>query len=319
MRITFWGTRGSIPTPMTADEFRVKVKRLFLNAHNIDLTNEAAVDSYLDNRALPDAMTFGGNTPCIEITEGAHRIIIDCGSGLHLLGRQMVKAGLIKGQRIDILQSHTHWDHLIGFPFFAPAYIQGNEIHVYGVHSNLKERFEQQMDLIHFPITMDDMAARITFHQLNSGESFTLGPFTVVNKALHHPGASYSYRISCGEKTVVYATDGEYKEPTDDVYVPYINFFKNADVLIFDAMYATLEQTVEKENYGHSTGIIGAGIALNACVKTLVLFHHDPESSDIQIAQSFNEVKQYLGTLMSSTTDCPLNLIISYDGLVIDI
>jgi phosphoribosyl 1,2-cyclic phosphodiesterase len=319
MKVTFWGTRGSIPTPMTADEFRIKTKRLIMNAKNVNISDETEVDSYLNSRPLPEAMTFGGNTPCVEITEGNHQIIFDCGSGLRLLGRQMMKTGLTPGHRIDIIQSHTHWDHLMGFPFFAPAYAKGNEIHIHGVHSNLKKRFEQQMDLIHFPITMDDMAAGITFHQLKSGEEFTLGPFAIINKGLNHPGGSYTYRISSNGKSIVYATDGEYKEPTDDVYVPYIDFFKNADVLIFDAMYATLEQTVEKENYGHSTAVIGIGIALSAGVKTLVLFHHDPESSDSQVAQSYFEAKQYLETRGKEIFGHSLNLIVSYDGLVIEV
>ncbi|MFC1693378.1 MBL fold metallo-hydrolase [Candidatus Latescibacterota bacterium] len=318
MRITFWGIRGSIPSPMTADEFRIKVKRLLINARNVNLNDESTVDAYLDTMPFPDAMTFGGNTPCVEICKGKHQIILDCGSGIRLLGRQMMKTGLTSGQRIDILQSHTHWDHMIGFPFFAPAFSKGTEIHIHGVHPNLEERFKQQMDRVHFPITLDEMGAQITFHQLKKEKDFTLGPFTINTKGLHHPGGSYSYRITSGDKTVVYATDGEYKEPTDEVYAPFIEFYKDADVLIFDAMYATLEKTVERENFGHSTAIIGVGLALSACVKKLVLFHHDPEINDSQIAQAFFDAKRYLETRGKAISDCPLKLITSYDGLTID-
>ena len=319
MKVIFWGTRGSIPISMTDNEFRKKVKGLLMGTGNVDLGDENAVNTYLDSRSLPDAMTFGGNTPCVEISEGDYHLILDCGSGLRILGHQMMKRGLVPGKRIDILQSHTHWDHVMGFPFFAPAYTKDTSIHIYGIHPNLKERFNQQMDRIHFPITMDEMGARITFHQLKSEEGFTLGPFTIESKGLNHPGGSYSYRISNGEKTVVYATDGEYKEPTDEVYVPYINFFKNADVLIFDAMYVSLEKTIERENYGHSTAVIGIGIALSAHVGTLVLFHHDPDSSDDRIARSYSEAKQYLETRGKEISDHSLNLITSYDGLVIDV
>lgn len=319
MKVTFWGTRGSIPSPMATEEFHIKAKRLLMNAKDVDINNEAAVDDYLESRPLPDSMTFGGNTPCVEVTEGEHQLILDCGSGMAPLGRQMMKTGFTPGQRIDILQSHTHWDHMMGFPFFIPAYIKGAEVHIHGVHPDLKKRFEYQMNLIHFPITMDYMASTITFHQREAGEEFVLGPFTIINKGLHHPGGSYTYRISAGGKTMVYATDGEYLEPTDDVYLPYIEFFDKSDLLIFDAMYATLEKVIERENYGHSTPLIGIGLALSAGVKKLVLFHHDPESNDSQIAHSFFEAKEYLDTNGKAISDSPLELIISYDGLVIEV
>lgn len=319
MKITFWGTRGSLPTPMTVDEFHVKVKRLLMNARGVDLENEAAVDEYLAGRPLPEAMTFGGNTPCVEITEQDHRLILDCGSGLYPLGHHIMKTGLKPGQRIDILQSHTHWDHMMGFPFFIPAYTKGTEIHLHGVHPNLKERFAQQMDLIHFPITMDDMSADITFHQIDGGEEFLLGPYTITAKGLHHPGGSYAYKIASGGKTMVYASDGEYKEPTDDVFVPFINFFKDVDVLIFDAMYASLEKVIEKENYGHSTAVIGVGMALSAGVKKIVLFHHDPECNDTQIAESYFEAREYLETRGKAISDTPLEIVASYDGLQLEV
>ncbi|MFC1529002.1 MBL fold metallo-hydrolase [Candidatus Latescibacterota bacterium] len=319
MRVTFWGTRGSIPKPMIADEFRIKIKRLLMNAHNVDLSDEAAVDNYLDNSPFPDGMTFGGNTPCLEINEGSHQILLDCGSGMRNLGHHMMNTGFTPGGRIDILQTHTHWDHIMGFPFFVPAYIKNTEIHIYGVHPHLRERFEQQMDLIHFPITMNEMGSHITFHQLIEEEELTLGPFSIKNKGLVHPGGSYAYRITTGGKTVVFATDGEYKEPSDEVFIPYINFFREADILIFDAMYASLMKTIERENFGHSTAAIGVGIALNAGVKKLVLFHHDPESSDTDIANSFFKAKQLLESRSTSRSNNSLEIITAYDSLEIEV
>lgn len=319
MKVTFWGTRGSLPTPMSTEDCRVKIKRLLMNAVNVDLSDETAVEVYLNLRPFPEAMTFGGNTPCVEVCEGSYQLILDCGSGMHTLGRHMVKAGFVSGQRIDILQTHTHWDHMMGFPFFAPAFTRNTEIHIHGIHPNLKERFDQQMDLIHFPITMNDMGAKINFHQYESEKEFILGPFTITSKGLHHPGGSYSYRISAGGKTLVHATDGEYKEPKEKVYKPYIDYFRGADMLIFDAMYATLEKTIEKENFGHSTPVIGIVLALSAGVKKLVLFHHDPECDDAQIAHSYLEAKQYLESHGKTISDNPLELITSYDGLVLEV
>ncbi|MCE5252320.1 MBL fold metallo-hydrolase [bacterium] len=319
MRVTFWGTRGSLPTPMDTAEFRIKAKRLLMNARDIDLSDEMAVDEYLDNSALPHAMTFGGNTPCIEVTEGDEHLIFDCGSGMRVLGHSMMKSGFTPGSRIDIFQTHTHWDHIMGFPFFAPALAGRADIHIYGVHPGLKERFGQQMDRIHFPITMDEMSSSVTFHQLSSGEKVTVGAFTVSNKGLHHPGGSYAYRINAGNRCLVFATDGEYNDPNNEGLDGYVDFFRDSDVLIFDAMYATLEQTVEKENYGHSTAVIGVDLALSASVGKLVLFHHDPESNDTQIAKSYLDARKYLKNREHEFPGNGLSIVTSYDGLVLDV
>lgn len=316
MRVKFWGTRGSIPTPVTAEDCRIKIKHLLMNAKNVDLSDESAVEAYLAGRPIPEAMTFGGNTPCLEVTEGSSQLILDCGSGMQPLGRAMMH-DIAPSRCINILQTHTHWDHIMGFPFFAPAYA-ATEIHIYGVHPNMRERFEQQMDRIHFPITMDEMRASITFHQLGAGEQLVLDPFTITNMGLHHPGGSYSYRIASGNRTFVYATDGEYKDPTAANLKPYAAFFKNADVLVFDTMYSTIEKVIEKENYGHSTPLIGMSMALSAGVKKLVFFHHDPESNDIQIAESYFDAKRYLAK-RTADAENPLEIVLSYDGLEMDV
>ena len=319
MRITFWGSRGSLPTPLDNEEFRSKVKRLLLNAKDVDHSDEAAVDSYLDNCPVPCAMTFGGNTPCVEVTEGSEQLILDCGSGLRRLGLHMMKEGFVKGSRINIFQTHTHWDHINGFPFFSPALAGAADIHIYGVHPKLRERFEQQMDRIHFPITMEEMSANITFHQISSTDNVTIGPFSVTNKGLYHPGGSYSYRISSGGKNMVFATDGEYTDTSNRGMKPYIEFFDNADVLIFDAMYPTLEQTVEKENYGHSTAVIGVDLALHATVHKLVLFHHDPECDDLKIAESLSNAQEFLKNRSGEFPASNLEIMTASDGLVLDV
>ena len=318
MRITFWGTRGSLPSPLEANEFRIKAKRLLMNARNINLANEESIEAYLDQSPLPNALTFGGNTSCVEISEGNNQLILDCGSGLAVCGKDMMKKGFKPGSRINIFQTHTHWDHMMGFPFFAPAYTKDTEIHIYGVHPNLKTRFEQQMDIIHFPITMDDMKSNIIFHQLSPGEEVILDPFKITNKGLHHPGGSYAYRISSGSKSVVFATDGEYTNLNEE-FETYINYYKNADALIFDAMYATLEKTIEKENYGHSTPVIGINIALTSNIKTLFLFHHDPESNDTHILEAYNQAAKYLKSEQKHFPDNTLKIMIAYDTLVFDV
>jgi phosphoribosyl 1,2-cyclic phosphodiesterase len=319
MRVTFWGTRGSLPSSVNAAGFRSKAKYLLMNAQSVDLANETAAEAYLDRIPLPGAMTFGGNTPCVEVTEGKDRLILDCGTGLHLLGNKIMQEGFGPGSRIDILQSHTHWDHIMGFPFFEPALSGKGEIHIHGVHSNLRQRFAYQMDRIHFPITLEEMKSTIFFHEIESDKEITIGPFNIRNKGLHHPGGSYAYRISAGGRDIVFATDSEYTHPGNAGYVPYADFYRGADMLIFDAMYSTLEQTVEKANYGHSTAVIGVDISLSAQVKTLVLFHHSPESNDDQIAESYFNAKKYLDSRKAQFPESEINLLTSFDGMVIEV
>ncbi len=303
---------------MDTNEFRFKAKKLLQNAQDVDLSNEKAVDAYLNKNSMPDKITFGGNTPCVEITEGDAHIILDCGSGMRELGGDMMKRGFEPGGRIDILQTHTHWDHIMGFPFFAPAFTNGTDIHIHGLHPNLKKRFEQQMDHIHFPITMDEMKSTITFHRLKHDEAFELGPFKITNKALHHPGGSYSYRITNGDKSVVFATDGEYINLNEE-FETYIDFYRDADVLIFDAMYATLEKTIERENFGHSTPVIGINIALTSNIKNLFLFHHDPESDDKHVYEAYEQACKFLESEKKHFPDSTLKLMIAYDTLSFDV
>jgi phosphoribosyl 1,2-cyclic phosphodiesterase len=319
MRVTFWGTRGSLPAPMNAAGFRNKVRHLLLRARPEDLSDERAVDSFLDRAPLPDAMTFGGNTPCVEITAEGRRLILDCGSGLRELGRRIMEESQNSPDRIDILQTHTHWDHIMGFPFFAPALLGCREIHVYGVHPGLRQRFEAQMDRIHFPITLDDLVSRVEFHQLRGGEEMTLGPFRIGNKGLHHPGGSHAYRVSVDGKSVVFATDGEYYDRTGDGLAPFAEFYREADLLIFDAMYSTLEQTIEKADYGHSTAVIGVELALRAGVKTLALFHHDPESDDAEIADSCRRAEAYRDSREREFPGTNLRIVTSYDGMTVEV
>jgi phosphoribosyl 1,2-cyclic phosphodiesterase len=319
MKVTFWGTRGSLPAPLSAAEFRSKTRYLLQQARPADCSGETAADEFLNRTPLPHTMTFGGNTPCVEVSNGNDFLILDCGSGLRVLGKEIMNRQLPPGARIHILQTHTHWDHIMGFPFFAPALSGKFEIHIHGVHPNLRERFEDQMDRIHFPIVLTEMKSPVEFHQLKSGEVFTIGPFRIGNTGLHHPGGSYAYRISTAGKSVVFATDGEYTNREDHALEPYVKFYSGADMLIFDAMYTTLEQLVEKMDYGHSAPVIGVDIALAAGVKTLVLFHHDPECDDSRIADSFFHALDYLNSRKTEVPSHTLTLVTSYDGMRIEV
>ena len=119
MKVTFWGTRGSLPSPLDAGVFREKARYLIRKARDIDPGDDTAIDAFLESRDLPHAMTFGGNTPCIEMTSAGESLLFDCGSGLRVLGRHMMSGGFESGSRINIFQTHTHWDHIQGLPFLC--------------------------------------------------------------------------------------------------------------------------------------------------------------------------------------------------------
>ncbi len=318
MRVTFWGTRGSLPVSLNAAEFRSKAKNLLLHTRPGGVSEPGSADALLDGVPLPHAMTFGGNTPCVEMSEGNEFIILDCGTGLRALGQNIMERGLPEGAVIDIFQTHTHWDHIMGFPFFAPALSGKFRIRIHGVHPGLRDRFEAQMDRIHFPITLNEMKSPVEFVRIGEGDEISLDPFSIKNLGLHHPGGSYAYRVTAGGKTVVFATDCEYTSRDEQSLRRYVEFYRDADMLIFDAMYATIEQTVERMNYGHSTAVIGVDIALAAGVKKLVLFHHDPESDDDRIADCFFRARDYLAARGNVNSSNRLEIVTSYDGLSID-
>ncbi len=317
MRVTFWGTRGSIPAPMNAEEFRRKARRLIAGAASVDLADPGALNDYMDGAGC-DAATFGGNTPCVEVTGENSRLILDCGSGLRELGSRIMEDDSAP-RRIDILQTHTHWDHIMGFPFFGPALSGGYDIHIHGVHPGLRGRFASQMDRVHFPITLEDLRSDVTFHQLRSGEEIMLGPFRIGNRGLHHPGGSHAYRVTLGGRSMVFATDGEYPDRSDSALAPYAEFCRDADLLVFDAMYATLEETIERQHYGHSTAVIGVDIALRAGVKNLALFHHAPESDDRRIVQSLDRAREYHASIRERFSGHGLRILAAYDGQAVEV
>jgi len=167
----------------------------------------------------------------------------------------------------------------MGFPFFVPAYIRGNQITIYGCHDRLRERFEHQQVPTHFPVTLDQMASTKTFVQLEVGKAYVIGPFHISTIKHDHPGDAYGYRIETERGIFVYATDAEYTNLAWDQRQRHIEFFRDADVVIYDAAYSLVE-AVEKLDWGHSSPFIGVEMANDANVKTLVLFHHDPDRSD---------------------------------------
>ena len=315
MQVTVWGCRGSLPTPMPKDEYERKLSAI-LDAYR-DAGSPDDIHAFLSDRTFPERSTYGGNTSCIEVVEDDFQIIFDAGSGIRPLGLKMMAGPCGKGQgEVHLFMSHYHWDHMMGFPFFIPAFVKGNRITIYGCHDGIRERFELQQVPTHFPVTLNQMAANKTFVQIEEGSPVTIGPFTVRAIKHYHPGDAYGYRVESKSGAFVYATDAEYTELTWDQREKHIDFFRDADVLIFDAAYSLVE-AVEKLDWGHSSPFIGVEMSDDANVKTLVLFHHDPTTSDQAIYEAMQKARRFYEQMPHKNSG--LEIVSAYDTMVLDI
>ncbi|MEO0505593.1 MAG: MBL fold metallo-hydrolase [Bacteroidota bacterium] len=225
---------------------------------------------------------FGGNTTCLSVTgnEGDDILILDAGTGIRKLGKELMQKKFNNNQRIMIAFSHFHWDHIQGFPFFLPAYDSSKDIHLmaYGEDTqitDLKEVFGKQMESIFFPISLDNMGANFTFSIKKINEELFPNGRLLVNRHMH-PGGAVGYRIEYNDKIFVYCTDIEHGEQLDERVIA---FAENADVLVHDAQY-TPQELPNFRGWGHSSWEQAIEVAERAGVKKLYLTHHDPEHND---------------------------------------
>jgi len=254
--IRFWGTRGSIATPGQA-------------------TNK-----------------YGGNTACTEVRCGEQLLILDAGTGIRVLGLSLLREFQQRAIKGHIFVGHTHWDHIQGFPFFAPAFNSGNEFTIYSVHGAekpLHKVFRGQMDNDYFPVLLSEMKAKLNFHELES--EVHVGETLVSFIFLNHPGLAVGFRISFAGRSLVYISDhetfgrlspqGASPNPLD---VDIERFAENADLLISEAQY-TEEEYLQKKGWGHSTFLDVLARAAQAKVKRLAIIHHDPSHDDAFLDQ----------------------------------
>jgi phosphoribosyl 1,2-cyclic phosphodiesterase/ActR/RegA family two-component response regulator len=267
--IRFWGVRGSIPTPG------------------------------------PETSTYGGNTSCVEVRVGKQIIILDAGSGIRRLGQSLMKEVSEKGLELAMLVTHTHWDHIQGFPFFVPAYHPRVNIRILGyegaVHG-LRGALFEQMQSAFFPVGLNQIAPHLTFDELNDME-FQLGPVKVRAMFANHPGICLGYRLSTPNGDIVYMPDHEAYErceierqkaehETSAQSLEYariedqkvIDFLRDADVVIADSQYDAIEYP-SRRGWGHTCADDTVQLAARAGAKQLFLFHHDPDHNDAKIAE----------------------------------
>jgi phosphoribosyl 1,2-cyclic phosphodiesterase len=263
--VKFWGTRGSIPAPG------------------------------------PQTARYGGNTSCVEVRCGEQIIMFDCGSGAREMGLALAREFQGKPFELNLLVTHTHWDHIQGFPFFVPAYTPGTKINIYslrGSDKSLERVFTGQMDASYFPVALGDMMARLNFVELDG--TLKLGEASITHLYLNHPGLAVGFRVDAGEHSMVYLTDHEpYTRMSGDndhnrkLEAEIADFIRGTDLYIREAQY-TEEEYPTKKGWGHSTWRDALESAAAGQVKRLALYHHDPMHDDEGIDAILRQAHAYM-------------------------
>lgn len=257
--VHFWGVRGSIPCPG------------------------------------PETVRYGGNTSCIEMRVGGDRLIFDGGTGLRVLGQYLLSQMPVEAY---MFFTHSHWDHIQGFPFFVPAFIKGNRFHIHGVEApngaTIQQRLNDQMLHPNFPVPLQVMASELKFYTIKVGQTIQIGDVTIENALLNHPGEAVGYRVSWRGHVAAYVSDTEHFASHMDDNV--LKLAQDADLLIYDATYTDEEYHSAKGSkvgWGHSTWQEAVKIAEAANVKKLAIFHHDPLHNDDFLDRVGEEVARH--------------------------
>jgi phosphoribosyl 1,2-cyclic phosphodiesterase len=313
--VRFWGTRGSLPAALTADHVREKITQALHAAAGKNLDTLDKARAFAATLPFAIANTFGGNSSCVELkSTGAPRVLLDIGSGAREAGIAAMRE--LKGADGDfhIFLSHPHWDHIMGFPFFTPAYVPGHHISIYGCHAEIEHAIRLQQAAPCFPVEFSRMGAKIEFIRLEPGRVYDIAGYRVTAKGQAHGGDSYGYRFERAGRSVVYSTDSEHKLDDTAETMAFVEFFRNADLVIFDAMYSLAESISIKADWGHSSNVVGVELCQMATAKRLALFHHEPAHDDAMIEQLWRESQR----LEEITRDAHrLEVTAAYDGLEI--
>jgi phosphoribosyl 1,2-cyclic phosphodiesterase len=319
MRVRFWGSRGSIPVALTSADLRRKLEKAILAALDRGLRSAEDVRRFLEHDLeLSVAHTYGGHSPCVEIDAGSDELIIcDMGSGARPLGVSLLARARSRPLVINVFMSHVHWDHIMGFPFFAPAYDPAATIRIYGCHDVIEEAFRVQQSAPFFPVDFSRLAARIEFFKLTADAAATIAGFKVVPMLQRHTGDSYGYRFERQGKSIVYSTDSEHKLEDARQTAAFTEFFRGADLVIFDAMYSLAEAVSVKEDWGHSSNIVAVELAQMAEVKRLCLFHHEPAFDDERIEAVLRDTLRF--EELTRGGRAALAVCAAYDGLELEV
>ena len=298
-----FGAHGYIRKPINIETFSEQVSRILDDRIDIRFWGVRGTLPVSGEHALK----YGGNTSCISLEFPRQQLFVfDGGSGIKTLGNWLISQ---KRQNIHakVLISHPHWDHINAIPFFAPLYQQGNEFEILGSNqgdSTMRELISAQMDGVYFPITLAAFAARVYFRDL-AEENIILNDIEVKTMLLSHPGKCLGYRVNYNGRSVCYITDNEmFLEDSEFYSSHYENklqeFCRDADALITDSTY-TDDEYKTKVGWGHSCISKVVNLAHHANVKSLYLFHHDPDQSDNDIDSKLEYATNLLTKISSNT------------------
>ena len=302
MIVKLYGTRGSLPAPLRNSEYRQKIEEILSEFILNPFTSRDKIDDFI--QSLPDHLQFtgGGDTTCVSVTsESGHVFMIDCGTGGRVLGDELLKTEFGKGKgTLDVFITHTHWDHIHGFPFFKPIYMPGNTINFYSPYRDLEQRLVKQQEKEYFPMPFHGTASKKMFNFLSEGEKLSFPDGMQVEfHPLKHPGGSYAYKFTENGKVFIFATDAEFTgDDLPDVKKQSF-FFQGADLLVMDAQY-TLDESFAKFDWGHTSYTMAVNCATVWEVKNLALTHHEPAYNDKKIFEIHNEAIEHKKALGGS-------------------
>jgi phosphoribosyl 1,2-cyclic phosphodiesterase len=291
MRVRFWGTRGSLPRALTSRDIRRKLVRALAGAIAQRIDTVEKIQAFLEHDLdFSTSHTFGGISSCVELIAGGDEFVVcDMGSGARAFGNQVMADAGVAPPVINVFMSHLHWDHIMGFPFFVPAYTAGARIRIHGCHKTMEQAFRLQQSAPVFPVDFERLSATIEFVHLAPGIWHDIAGLRVKPMLQNHSGDSYGYRFERDGKSVVYSTDSEHRLDDQAATAAFTAFFRDADLVIFDAMYSLLDAISVKQDWGHSSNVVGVELAQLARVKHLCLFHHEPAFDDEQLESILKE------------------------------
>lgn len=317
MKLKIWGSRGSIPSPLTPHELELKTEKFLQAFCHSPYYSSKNIAGFLSEKKIAQGESFGGNTTCVELI-AEESLIIDGGSGLRLKGNELMAGKCGKGQGVvHIYMTHFHWDHIMGIPFFVPIFIPGNEIHFYSVQANLEEVIKLAFTKPYFPVPFAALASKIHFHQIPQREMTKIAGFEVTPYKLDHPDECWGARICHGGKSYAHVVDNEAKRVSRIDLGADLPLYQNADLMYFDAQYG-FDDLLKKIDWGHSSAFIGMDIAFREKIKKVIFTHHDPMATDEQIKQ-MRDLDQEYYELQKMQSNHHFDWLFAYDGLEIEI
>jgi phosphoribosyl 1,2-cyclic phosphodiesterase len=316
MLVRFWGTRGSLPVAQTGSAIQRKIARALVAASGRRFDNEAEAEAFVTTELdFATGSTFGGATTCVEFAvEDGPFFVCDMGSGLREFGIDALRrcaGGHLR--TYHFFMSHLHWDHIMGFPFFAPAFDAGARITIHSGHAEAETALRRQQEEISFPVPFDWLKARFEFVTVRPGERYCVDGVDVEVIEQLHSNASYGYRFTGPDgRILVFSTDSEHKLDRIEDESRIVTFFRDADLVICDTMYSLADSVSMKEDWGHSSNVVAVDLCHAARARRLALFHHEPIHSDEDIQRIHAETVRYEEL---TRLDRPLDVLCAYDGL----